>query len=45
MNGKDEFLFKKSTLMSTGAGRDIIKQALLREKGYKQFSKYSRETE
>ncbi|MGA7370738.1 MAG: hypothetical protein WBX01_16575 [Nitrososphaeraceae archaeon] len=45
MNGKDEFLFKKSTLLSTGAGRDIIKQALLREKGYKQFSKYSRETE
>ena len=45
MNGKDEFLFKKSTLMSTRAGRDIIKQALLREKGYKQFSKYSRETE
>jgi hypothetical protein len=45
MNGKDEFLFKKSTLMSTGAGRDIIKQALLREKGYKQFSKYSHETE
>ena len=45
MNGKDEFLFKKSTLMSTRAGRDIIKQALLRERGYKQFSKYSRETE
>ena len=45
MNGKDEFLFKKSTLISTRAGRDIIKQALLREKGYKQFSKYSRETE
>jgi hypothetical protein len=45
MNGKDEFLFKKSTLISTSAGRDIIKQALLREKGYKQFSKYSRETE
>jgi hypothetical protein len=45
MNSKGEFLFKKSTLIGTRAGRDIIKQALLREKGYKQFSKYGHETE
>src|SRR5215467_9729258 len=45
MNTKDGYLFKKSTLMSTRAGKDIIKQALLREKGYRQFKKYDRETE
>ena len=36
---------KKVTLMSTRAGKDIIKQALLREKGYRQFRKYEQETE
>jgi len=45
MNTKDGSLFKKSTLMSTRAGKDIIKQALLREKGYRQFKKYDRENE
>jgi hypothetical protein len=45
MNTKDGYLFKKSTLMSTRAGKDIIKQALLREKGYRQFKKYDRETD
>jgi hypothetical protein len=45
MNTKDGYLFKKSTLMSTRAGKDIIKQALLREKGYRQFRKYEQETE
>ena len=46
MNTKDGSLFKKIPLMQvTRAGKDIIKQALLREKGYRQFKKYDRETE
>jgi hypothetical protein len=45
MSSKDEFLFKKSALMSTKAGKDILKQGILREKGYKQFYKYNSNTE
>jgi len=40
MSSKDDFVFSKSALMSTKAGKDILKQALLREKGYKQYNKY-----
>lgn len=40
MSSKDEFVFSKTALMSTRAGKDILKQALLRERGYKQYSKY-----
>ena len=41
MSSKDEFLFKKSALMSTKSGKEILKQGILREKGYKQFYKYN----
>lgn len=45
MSSKDEFLFKKSALMSTKSGKEILKQSILREKGYKQFNKYNSNTE
>jgi hypothetical protein len=45
MSSKDEFLFKKSALMSTKSGKEILKQSILREKGYKQFYKYNSNTE
>jgi hypothetical protein len=45
MSSKDAFLFKRSTLMSTKSGKEIIKQVILREKGYKQFSKYNHKKE
>jgi hypothetical protein len=41
MSSKDEFIFKKSALMSTKSGKDIIKHIVLRERGYKQFHKYT----
>lgn len=41
MSSKDEFIFKKSALMSTKSGKDIMKHIVLRERGYKQFHKYS----
>lgn len=40
MSSKDEFVYSKAALMSTRAGKDILKQALLRDKGYKQYNKY-----
>ena len=40
MSSKDDFVFSKGALMSTKAGKEILKQALLREKGYKQYNKY-----
>ena len=40
MSSKDDFVFSKSALMSTKAGKEILKQALLRERGYKQYNKY-----
>jgi hypothetical protein len=45
MSSKDEFLYKKSALMGTKAGKEILKQGILREKGYKQFYKYNSNTE
>jgi hypothetical protein len=45
MSSKDEFLFKKSALMGTKSGKEILKQGILREKGYKQFYKYNSNTE
>src|SRR5919108_3487493 len=41
MSSKDEFIFKKSALMSTKSGKDIMKHIVLRERGYKQFHKYT----
>ena len=35
MSGKDESVFSKEALMGTQAGKDIMKQGLLRSKGYK----------
>src|SRR5215210_7911180 len=40
MSSKDDFIFSKGALMSTKAGKEILKQAILREKGYKQYTKY-----
>jgi hypothetical protein len=45
MSSKDEYIFKKSALMSTKSGKDILKHIILRETGYKQFHKYSQNNE
>ncbi len=45
MSGKDESIFSKEALMSTQAGKEILKQGLLRSKGYKQFNQYKEKTE
>ncbi len=45
MSSKDEFLFRKSALMGTKSGKEILKQGILREKGYKQFYKYNNNIE
>jgi hypothetical protein len=45
MSGKDESIFSKEALMGTQAGKDIIKQGLLRSKGYKQFNEYKERAE
>jgi hypothetical protein len=45
MSSKDEFLFKKSALMGTKSGKEILKQGILREKGYKQFYQYNSNVE
>jgi hypothetical protein len=45
MSGKDESIFSKESLMGTQAGKEIMKQGLLRGKGYKQFNHYKEKTE
>lgn len=45
MSGKDESIFSKEALMGTQAGKDILKQGLLRSKGYKQFNQYKEKAE
>jgi hypothetical protein len=45
MSGKDELIFSKEALMSTQAGKDIIKERILQSKGYKQFNHYKEKTE
>jgi hypothetical protein len=45
MSGKDESIFSMGALQSTQAGKDILKQGLLRSKGYKQFNQYKEKTE
>lgn len=45
MSGKDESIFSKEALMGTQAGKEIMKQGLLRSKGYKQFNHYKEKTE
>ncbi len=45
MSGKDESVFSKGSLMSTKAGKKVMKQGLFKSKGYKQFNQYKEETE
>lgn len=45
MSSKDESIFSKESLLSTKAGKDIVKQALFKSKGYRQFDKYKKEAE
>jgi len=44
MSGKDESIYSKESLIGTEAGKEIIKQGLLRSKGYKQFNHYKEKT-
>ncbi|MCI0562543.1 MAG: hypothetical protein MN733_29000 [Nitrososphaera sp.] len=45
MSGKDESVFSKEALIGTHAGKEIMKQGLLRSKGYRQFNQYKEKTE
>ena len=45
MSSKDESIFSKEALLSTKPGKDIVKQALFKSKGYKLFDKYKKEAE
>jgi len=45
MSGKDEHIFTKAALLSTRSGKEILKRILLRENGYKQFTKYKQKYE
>jgi hypothetical protein len=45
MSSKDESIFSMDVLRSTQAGKDILKQGLLRSKGYRQFNQYKEKTE
>ncbi len=45
MSGKDQSVTSREALMSTKPGKQIIKQALFKSKGYKLFNKYKEETE
>ena len=45
MSSKDENIFSKESLITTEAGKDILKQAVFHSKGYKQFQHYKERTE
>lgn len=45
MSGKDESIFSKDALLGTKPGKEIVKQALFKSKGYRQFNKYKKEAE
>lgn len=45
MSSKDENIFSKESLMTTDAGKDILKQAVFHSKGYKQFQHYKEKSE
>lgn len=45
VSSKDESVFSKEALISTKQGKDIVKQALFKSKGYRQFDKYKKEAE
>jgi hypothetical protein len=40
LSSKDDFIFKKRTLLKTSSGRKILKKGLFKDKGYLQFKKY-----
>ena len=45
MSGKDESVYSKQALTQTDAGREILKQGLLRSKGFHQFNEYKEKAE
>ena len=45
MSGKDQSVVSKEALMSTKPGKQIMKQALFKKKGYKLFNHYKEKTE
>ena len=45
VSGKDQSVISKEALMSTKPGKQIMKQALFKSKGYKLFNHYKEETE
>lgn len=45
MSAKDQSIVSKESLMSTKAGKQIIKQGLFKSKGFKQFNQYKEEAE
>ena len=45
MSSKDPSVTSKEALMSTKPGKQIIKQAMFKSKGYRSFNKYKEETE
>ncbi len=45
VSGKDQSVISKESLMSTKPGKQIMKQALFKSKGYKLFNRYKEETE
>jgi len=45
MSAKESKIFSKVSLLGTRSGKRILKQVLLREKGYKQYHKYKVESE
>ena len=45
MSGKDQSVVSKEALMSTKPGKQIMKQALFKSKGYKLFTQYKEQTE
>lgn len=45
MSGKDQSVVSKEALMTTKPGKQIMKQALFKKKGYKLFNHYKEETE
>lgn len=45
MSSKDEHIFSKDALMSTHAGREIIKKAMFKSRSYNQFEYYKKYAE
>lgn len=45
MSGKDSSVTSRDALLSTGPGKQIVKQGLFKSKGYKLFNRYKKETE